>query len=63
MLDSLKKILKDERGAYGGVELMFIVGIVVAIATVIMTTFKSGLSTAAGDVSTKVQDTITGAAP
>lgn len=63
MLSSIKKILKDERGAYGGVELMFIVGIVVAIATVIMATFKAGLSTAADNVSTKVQDTITGAAP
>lgn len=66
MLSSIKKILKDERGAYGGVELMFIVGIVVTIAVTIMGAFKgdgttTGLPGAAQNVSRMVQNTITSA--
>lgn len=67
LLSLIKKILKDERGAYGGVEVMLIVGIVVVIAMSIMGAFKgdgatTGLPGSAKSVSDTVQSTITGAA-
>ncbi len=66
MLNLIKRILKDERGAYGSVELMFVIGIIVVLATAIMSAFKgdgstTGLPGAAQDVASKVEDTITGA--
>lgn len=67
MLNLIKRILKDERGAYGSVELMFVVGIIVVLAMAIMSAFKgdgstTGLPGAAKNVADTVTNTITGAA-
>ena len=54
-------ILCDERGAYGGVELMFITGIVVTIASAIMAGLNnstSGLPRSTDTVTAKVQNAI-----
>lgn len=57
----LKKLIRDERGAFGSVELMFIVGIVVVVAGAIMTALSnsdSGLPSGANNVVNRVNDAI-----
>lgn len=57
----LKKFLGDERGAFGSVELMFIVGIVVVVAGAIMTALsnsETGLPSGASTVVERVNGAI-----
>lgn len=57
MLSLVKKIWSDEKG-YEMAELLVIVGVLGVIATVVLSTMKGGLNTAASSVGTKVQDIV-----
>ncbi len=64
MRDKVRKFFQDQRGAYGGVEMMFIVAIVVVVAMSVMGTFSSdttGLPSAAQTTITTVTDSINSA--
>lgn len=67
MLRKARRAWKDERGIYGGVELMFIIAGVAILASTIMAPFKgngttTGLPGSANNVAGMVQDTINSAA-
>ncbi|MDI6906440.1 MAG: hypothetical protein QMC81_02970 [Thermoanaerobacterales bacterium] len=61
----LKKLFRDQRGAYGGAELMLIVAIAVVVTSAVMAAFKgdgtvgSGLAGGAGTVVDKVNTAVT----
>ncbi|MDH7578198.1 MAG: hypothetical protein QHH75_10360 [Bacillota bacterium] len=67
MLGQIRRIFKDERGAYGGVELAVIIGIVLTVTMAILNAFKgdgttTGLPGAANNVVDTVTSTINNAA-
>lgn len=67
MLKRIKHIFQDERGAYGGVELAVIIGIVLTVTMAILNAFKgngstTGLPGAANNVVDTVTSTINNAA-
>jgi Flp pilus assembly pilin Flp len=57
LLSVIKSVFKDEKGSMT-VEIMVIMALIGVIASAVFTTLNTGLSTSAGNVSTKVQSTI-----
>lgn len=58
MLQQVKQVLADERGMYGGVEVMIIIAAVAVIGLGLAAVFKSKLPASAKSVANKIQSTI-----
>ncbi|MGB9849133.1 MAG: hypothetical protein ACPLSY_04825 [Moorellaceae bacterium] len=54
----LRKLLASERGAYGGIEMLFILGVVGVTAMLLMNNLKSGVSSASTNVTDKLTNAI-----